>query len=144
MGQRLRCPMATPDFPLWAGGFEHHYRKFHASARDSVHQLERLCAPWVPSWHLAQQDEGDFSRRRHWTLRLTFWCFLWQVAQAGSSCRDAVRQAIGLCTSQGLPAPADDSDAYCTARAKLPLERLEAIHQHLLQDAQSRVRQGDL
>ncbi len=140
----MRCPMATPDFPHWAGGFERDYHKFHAPARRSVHQLERLCAPWIPSWHLAQQDEGDFSRQRQWTLRLTFWCFLWQVAQVGSSCRDAVRQAIGVCTSQGLPAPTDDSDAYCTARAKLPVERLDAIHRHVVQDAQSRVRQGDL
>lgn len=113
-------------------------------AQGSVHQLERLCAPWIAPWYLAQQDEKDFSRQRHWTLRLTFWCFLWQVAQVGSSCRDAVRQAIALCTSQGLRAPADDSAAYCLARAKLPVERLEQIHRHVVREAQGLVRQGDL
>jgi hypothetical protein len=136
--------MATPDFPSWAGGFQRAYQKFRAPAQSSVHQLERLCAPWIAPGHLAQQDEGDFSRQRQWTLRLTFWCFLWQVAQVGSSCRDAVRQAIALCACQGLPAPADDSAAYCVARAKLPAERLEQIHRHIVREAQGLVRQGDL
>ncbi|MBX3734407.1 MAG: IS4 family transposase [Verrucomicrobiae bacterium] len=136
--------MSTPDFPSWAGGFQRAYKKFHTPAQHSVHQLERLFEPWIPAWRLSQQDEKDFSRQRQWTLRLTFWCFLWQVAQAGSSCRDAVRQAIALCTSQGLPAPTDDRTAYCMARAKLPVERLEEIHNQVVQDAERRVTQGDL
>lgn len=144
MGQCMRCPVDTPDFPSWAGDFSRAQRQFRAPAQGSVHQLERLCAPWIPSWRLAQQDEEDFSRERHWTLRLTFWCFLWQVAQVGSSCRDAVRQAIALRTLQGLPGPADDSAAYCMARAKLPVERLEDIHRQVVQDAQGLVTQGDL
>ena len=144
MGQCLRCPMATPDFPSWSGDFKRAYQKFRAPAQGSVHQLELLCAPWIPAWRLAQQDEKDFSRQRQWTLRLTFWCFLWQVAQVGSSCRDAVRQAMALCAAQGLRAPTDDSAAYCVARAKLPVERLDEIHRQLVQDAQGLVTQGDL
>jgi hypothetical protein len=136
--------MATPDFPLWARDFSCAYAKFRAPAQGSVHQLERFCAPWIPAWRLAQQDEQDFSRARQWTLRLTFWCFLWQVAQVGASCRDAVRQAMALRAAQGLPAPSDDSAAYCVARAKLPVERLEEIHGQVVQDAQGVVRQGDL
>lgn len=136
--------MATPDFPSWAGHFQRAHQKFFTPAQQSIHQLELLCAPWIPAWRLAQQDEKDFSRQRQWTLRLTFWCFLWQVARAGSSCRDAVRQAIALCVSQGLPAPTDDDTAYCGARAKLPVERLDEIHRQVVQDAQGRVTQGDL
>ena len=136
--------MATPDFPSWAGGFHRAYQKFHAPAKGSIHQLELRCTPWIPVGSLAQQDEGDFSRQRQWTLRLTFWCFLWQVAQVGSSCRDAVRQAIALCISQGQRAPSDDDDAYCVARAKLPVERLDEIHRRVVQDAQDLVRAGDL
>lgn len=139
----MRCPMPTPDFPSWAGDFQRAYRTFRAPALGSVHQLERLCAPWIPAWRLAQQDERDFSRQRQWTLRLTFWCFLWQVAQVGSSCRDAVRQAMALCAAQGRRVPTDDTAAYCGARAKLPVERLEEIHHQLVQDAQGRVTQGD-
>lgn len=136
--------MATPDFPSWAGDFKRAYQKFRAPAPASVHQLEVLCAAWIPSGRLAQQEEKDFSRARQWTLRLTFWCFLWQVTQVGASCRDAVRQAIALCSAQGLPAPTDDSAAYCGARAKLPVERLDEIHRQVVQDAQGLVTQGDL
>jgi hypothetical protein len=135
--------MATPDFPAWSGDFSRAYKKFRLPAPGSVHQLELLCAPWIPRWRLAQQDEQDFSRERQWTLRLTFWCFLWQVAQVGASCRDAVRQAIALRSAQGLPGPTDDSAAYCVARGKLPVERLEEIHRHVVQDAQALVTQGD-
>ena len=136
--------MSTPDFPAWSGDFEHHFNKFRAASYASLHQLEVLAAPWIPDWRLAQQDEKDFSRQRRWPLRLTFWCFLWQVAQVGSSCRDAVRQAIALCAAKGLPVPADDSAPYCVARAKLPVERLEEIHRHLVQGAEDLLIQRDL
>ena len=136
--------MSTPFFPFWAGDFNRHFQKIRTAGKDSLHQLEVLAAPWIPAWHLAQRDEKDFSRERRWTLRLTFWCFLWQVAQAGSSCRDAVRQAIALCAAKELPGPADDSAAYCVARAKLPIDCLDETHRHVVQDAQRLITQGDL
>jgi hypothetical protein len=136
--------MSTPFFPLWVADFSSACRRFRTPAQGSVHQLERFCSPWIPSWRLAQQDEEAFSRDRHWSLRLTFWCFLWQVARAGSSCRDAVRQAVALRSSLGLRAPSNGSAAYCLARAKLPVERLDEIHRHVVREAQSRVTQGDL
>jgi len=136
--------MSTPDFPAWAGGFQHHCEKVRAAIQGSLHQLELLASPWIPAHQLAPQEEKEFSRQRIWTLHLTFWSFLWQVAQAGASCRTAVRQAIFLCTSQAQPVPADDDGPYCVARAKLPVERLGEIHRHLVQDAQGLVRQADL
>ena len=140
----MRCPMSTPDFPFWADDFKRDYRRLHGPSHASVHQLERLCSPWILATLLAQQADNAFSRTRQWTLRLTFWSFLWQVAQVGSSCRDAVRQAIALCASQGLPAPSDEDSAYCTARAKLPIQRLDQIHQQLVQQGQERVARGEL
>lgn len=136
--------MATPDFPAWAGGFQHHFKKVKAAAQDSLHQLELLAESWIPAHLLAPQDQGEFSRQRVWTLRLTFWSFLWQVAEVGASCRDAVRQAIFLCEAQDRRKPEDDDGIYCRARAKLPVERLDHIHRHLVQDAQTLVIQRDL
>lgn len=129
---------------MWAGGFQRHYQKVRAAAQGSLHQLEVLASPWIPAHLLAPQDEKEFSRQRIWTLRLTFWSFLWQVAQVGASCRKTVRQAIFLCTAQGQPVPGDDDGIYCTARAKLPVERLDQIHRQVVQAAQALVTQGDL
>ena len=136
--------MSTPIFPSWSEGFAHHSQKLLRVAQGSLHQLQIFCATWIPAHRFSQADDGDFSRERVWPLRLTFWTFLWQSAQAGSSCRDAVREAITLCLSAGQTPPADETGPYCTARAKLPLDRLEAMHKDLLADAEKLIIQRDL
>jgi hypothetical protein len=136
--------MITPDFPDWAGGFAHQFRKLRSTAAPTLHQLELLFTLWVPHWHLAQQDEGPHSRDRRWNLRLVFWTFLWQVAQAGASCREAIRQAQALCKNAGHPVPPDADSPYCQARGCLPLERLQEIHDGLCAEAQEGVAAKDL
>ena len=79
--------MHTPDFAPWAGGFARQLQKWRSARTATLHQFELLVGPWIPHWRLAQQDEGPHSRDRLWNLRLVFWTFLWQVAQAGASCR---------------------------------------------------------
>ena len=117
--------MQTPDFPLWTGSFARQLQRYRQSAARNVHQLEVLLSPWIAHWLLSQQDEGDHSRHRQWTLRLVFWTFLWQVAQAGASCREAIPQAQARCQLNGQRSPADTPSLYCQARASLPLERLD-------------------
>ncbi len=136
--------MTTPDFPDWAGGFAHQLRKLRASAAPTLHQFELLFAPWIPHWRMAQQDEGAHSRNRRWNLRLVFWTFLWQVAQAGTSCREAIRQAQALCHNTGRPPPPDTDSPYCQARGGLPLERLQEIHDGLCAEAYQAVPTKDL
>jgi len=134
--------MTTPDFPDWAGGFDRQLRKLRSA--PTLHQFELLFAVWIPHWRLAQQDEGAHSRNRRWYLRLVFWTFLWQVAQAGASCREAIRQAQALCKNAGAPAPPDADSPYCQARGGLPLERLQEIHEGLCAQAQEAVATQDL
>ena len=134
----------TPDFPDWAGGFAHQLRKLRSTAAPTLHQFELLFAAWIAHWRLAQQDEGPHSRDRRWNLRLVFWTFLWQVAQAGASCREAIRQAQALCKNAGRPVPPDADSPYCQARACLPLERLQEIHDGLCAEAQEGVAVKDL
>jgi len=134
--------MTTPDFTPWAGSFA---RQLHRSTRaTTLHQFELLFGPWIARWRLAQQDEGDHSRNRLWNLRLVFWTFLWQTTQAGASCREAIRQAQALCQTSGRPCPPDTTSPYCQARAVLPLERLQQIHEALVSDAQAAIRCADL
>jgi hypothetical protein len=136
--------MTTPDFPDWAGGFAHQLRKLRSTAAPTLHQFELLFALWIPHWRLVQQDEGAHSRNRRWNLRLVFWTFLWQVAQAGASCREAIRQAQALCKNAGTPLPPAADSPYCQARGGLPVERLQEIHDGLCAEAQEGLALKDL
>lgn len=136
--------MTTPDFPLWSGDFAAQVKRLRASLGTTLHQLESCFKPWVLPWQLSQQDQGEHSRNRRWNLRLTFWTFLWQVAQAGVACREAIRQAQGLCQASGRPSPPDQNSPYCQARSRLPLERLEDIHRALVGEAHQGVAIKDL
>jgi hypothetical protein len=136
--------MSTPDFTPWAGSFARQLRHYRQTTANTVHQLELLLGPWIAHWLLAQQDEGPHSRNRHWNLRLVFWTFLWQVAQAGASCREAIRQAQARCRLNGQPCPAQTTSPYCQARALLPQERLDQIHHHLTDEADKLIASADL
>lgn len=111
----------TPDFPLWAGGFAAQYRRLRTATGATLHQFEALFGNWIAPYRLAQQEEGHHSRYRCWSLRLVFWAFLWQTAQAGASCREAIRQAQALSRLRGSSPPPDKTSPYCQARSKLPL-----------------------
>ncbi len=129
----------TPDFPAFSGGLAAQVHRLRTTLGPALHQFELLFNLWIPRWRLAQQDQGDHSRDRLWNLRLVFWTFLWQVAQAGASCREAVRQAQALCRASGRRPPPDEDSPYCQARALLPLDRLQEIHEALLADADAAV-----
>lgn len=134
----------TPDFPSWSGNFAAHLHQLRTTTGAALHQFEALFALWLPRHRLAQQDEKAHSRDRCWNLRLVFWTFLWQVAQAGSSCREAIRQAQSLCHLLGRAIPPDETSPYCQARANLPVQRLEEIHQAIVSEAEAGMAEKDL
>lgn len=136
--------MHTPDFAPWAGSFARQLQSWRSTSAATLHQFELLVGPWIPHWRLAPQEEGPHSRERLWNLRLVFWTFLWQVAQAGASCREAIRQAQALCQNAGRPVPPDADSPYCQARGGLPLERLQEIHDGLCAEADQAVAAKDL
>jgi hypothetical protein len=127
--------MLTPDFLPWAGRFAQQLQQLRSGSASTVHQFQLLFGRWIDPWRLTQQDDGPHSRNRRWNLRLTFWTFLWQVAQAGSSCREAIRQACALCRNAGKRPPPDADSPYCQARGALPLDRLQEIHDALCSEA---------
>jgi hypothetical protein len=134
----------TPDFPAWSGSFAAHAHRLRTTLSPTLHQFELLFSAWIHPWRLAQQDEGDHSRDRLWNLRLTFWTFLWQIAQAGASCREAIRQAQARCRIQSRRPPPDENSPYCQARSALPRERLQEIHDGLIAEADAAVAVKDL
>jgi hypothetical protein len=136
--------MTTPFFPAWSAPFTAQVRRVRTLTGSSLHPFEALFGSWIERHRLAQQEDGAHSRNRRWNLRLVFWSFLWQVAQAGASCREAIRQARSLCLVQGQPIPPPTVSPYCQARAALPLDRLAEIHDALVAEAEAGVATRDL
>ena len=66
------------------------------------------------------------------------------MAQAGSSCREAIRQAQSVCRWSGPNIPPDASSPYGQSRGKIPLECLQEIHDGRVRQAQEALAQKDL
>ena len=110
----------TPGFPFLAAAFRIQIHRLRTTTGSTLHQFEALFSAWIPCHRLAQQEDKEHSRDRRWNLRLVFWTFLWQVGQAGSSCREAIGQAQSVCRLSGRNAPPDESSPYCQSRGKIP------------------------
>jgi len=134
----------TPDFPPLAPLFARQLHRLRTTTGAALQAWEALLQPWIPRHLLAQEDEGPHSRDRLWNLRLTFWTFLWQIAHAGASCREAIRQARDRCRLLNRPVPPQTTSPYCQARSAIPLERLDQIHRTVLSEAQEALSAGDL
>ncbi len=120
--------MNTPFFPAFrpqlAPARHHASQQIHHA---TLHELEHFLQGVFPPHLLAQADEGPNSRDRVFTLCLTLQCFLWQVLNPGSACREVVRQVQALFKLLGR-GPVDGKDsAYCQARKRLPKDRLEEL-----------------
>jgi hypothetical protein len=121
--------MHTPFCPNWRARLAPFGRRARAFRQKPLPHLEKLFAQLLPLGLLSQAEEGLNSRDRLYSLRCTFWAFLWQVLNPGASCREVVRQIQALfCLTTGLPVDAGTS-AYCQARARLPLPTLERVRQ---------------
>lgn len=100
--------------------------------RQPLHHLESLSASWIDPALLQTNPKKANSRERVYFPKLTFFTFLDQVLNPGSSCRQAVRQVQAY--YQSLPEPravsADDSP-YCSARARWTLDELVDIRRHI-------------
>ena len=114
------------------------------SPRPAFAAPRKLFSHVSPSDLLAQAGTGDNSRERLYSLRGTFWGFLWQTLHPATSCREVVRQIQALFCGAGLSTTVDEgTSAYCQARKRLPLPVLQraraAAAQHaeaLLEDRQ--------
>ena len=53
-------------------------------------------------------------------LARTFWCWVWQILQGNTSCREVLRQFQALLSLLEEPPINEDSSAYCQARAAVP------------------------
>ena len=108
----------------------------------SLGELYELFGEMLPERFLSKSDAGQNSRERIFTPKMTFWAFVSQVLDVGSSCRDVVRKVEAWWRWQH-PARTDESglspSAYCQARARLEMQTLRLIHGHLAWSLERRV-----
>jgi Transposase DDE domain len=118
--------MHTPCFPAFRSRLAALGRRTAQTLRQTtLAQLQQHLRDFLPAPLLSAQDDGPNSRERVFSLRLTFECFLWQMLQPNTSCREVVRQVQALCRLNGWGPIAEGDSAYVQARLRLPRERLE-------------------
>lgn len=120
--------MNTPCFTPWRAHFAALGARTTRTLRQAtLAQLGEHLAQLIPKHLLASEEDGPHSRERIYSLRLTFECFVWQLLNPHTSCREVVRQVQALCRLQGRPPVDENSSAYTQARQRLPQERLERV-----------------
>ena len=99
----------------------------------SLSQYHESFGEFVPQALLCPSTDGLNSRQRLFPQLITFWAFLAQVLERGSSCRDALRRITAWLQFEypGSPLPSTRTGGYCCARSRLPDATLEAIGDHM-------------
>jgi len=119
--------MQTPYFPAFRPRLAALGRRVQHLRQQSLCHLERLLAPLLPPGLLAQADEGPNSRERVYSLRRTFFGFLYQVLNPDCPCREIVRQIQALFALHGQGRVDEGTSGYCQARKRLPLDTLQRL-----------------
>jgi hypothetical protein len=121
--------MTTPFFPSWrcflsplGTRLKHTADSF---SRATLSNIEQTLRPALPPGLLDKPARGGHSRRRVFCLGRTFWCWIWQIFQGNTSCRQVVRQMQALLRLLEQPPIDEDCSAYCQARKNLSLGLLE-------------------
>jgi hypothetical protein len=86
-----------------------------------------LLGPLLPPGLLAQADEGANSRERVYSVRRTFFGFLYQVLNPDCPCREIVRQIQALFALHDRVGVDGGTRAYCQARKRFPLDTLSRL-----------------
>lgn len=120
-------PQHTPFFPAWRARLANLGRRVQQIRQQSLLQLDRLLYPLLPPGLLAQADEGTNSRERVYSVRRTFFGFLFQVLKPDCSCREMVRQILALGALLFDDTSSPGTSAYCQARQRLPWDILPRL-----------------
>lgn len=119
----------TPCFPQWLHRLAPMGRratKFLTHIRQcTLSQVETRFGALFAEPALRPLPPDDPHRERPYSTRRTFWCFLWQMLNQNTSCREVVRQLQAVLALHGVHNLDSANSAYCQARARLPLRVLE-------------------
>lgn len=110
--------------------------------RCTLDQIEERLGPFLSGLAALAPDHAS-PRERPYSVRRTWWCFLWQMLQRHTSCRQVVRQLQAMLVLEGRPTVDEGTSAYCQARARLPEPLLQAALTLSAQAAAGRVPPGE-
>ncbi len=116
--------MHTPFFPALRSRLAALGHRVQTLRQHSLCQLELLLGPFLPPGLLSQADEGPNSRDRIYSVRRTFFGFLYQVLKPDCPCREIVRQIQALFALHDQGRVDEGNSAYCQARKRLSLDTL--------------------
>lgn len=119
--------MNTPFFPDWRRRFGPMGRRIVRLRQQSLLHLDQFFGRFLPPALLAQADEGLNSRERVFSLRRTFFGFLYQVLNPDCPCREVVRQIQALFALHRRGPVDEATGGYCQARARLPWDILPRL-----------------
>jgi len=103
-----------------------------AAKKERLEDLHGAFAGFIDDRYLITGQEGTGERERKLTAEQTFWAFVSQVLDPGSSCRDAVRRLEAWWQWQQWRIDRTISEAaYCKARHRLGKPVLELILHYL-------------
>jgi hypothetical protein len=88
----------------------------------------------LPPGCLDNNPTKAHSRNRLLPLQRTFWCWLWQILQCNTACREVMKQ-LSMLLNLHDHAINENSSAYCQSRRLIPLELFRRIYTHLAQNA---------
>jgi hypothetical protein len=97
----------------------------HAVRQYTLAQIEWHLAAALPASLLGQNAAQAYSRERIFTLARTVWCWLWQVLQAHTSCREVVRQVQALFALHDAGAVDESTGAAGTSLKVVGFDRFE-------------------
>jgi hypothetical protein len=138
----------TPDFPQFRPALApmkpHRAKQILKPLRQAtLCQIETRIQPLLPPGCLNNNPAKAHSRNRLLPLHRTFWCWLWQILQCNTACREVMQQLSMLLNLHGRSL-AENSSAYCQSRKLIPLELLCRIYQHIAQKASNQTAQTTL
>ena len=119
--------MSTPFFPAWRARLAPLGQRVLRLRQHSLSHLDQLFNRFLPPALLAQADDGPNSRDRVFTVRRTFFGFLYQVLNPGCPCREVVRQIQALFALHRRGPVDEATGGYCQARARLPWDILPPL-----------------
>ena len=133
----------TPFFPAWRARFSRPLASICTTTyaglrRCTLDQLEARFAPLLPGL-TGLAPASATARERPYSVRRTWWCFLWQMLGGNAACRDVVRQLQAMLALEGRSSVDEGTSAYCQARARLPDDLLISALQQSAQAATARV-----
>src|SRR5260370_2251135 len=112
----------------------------------SINQYMEAFGELIPQTLLGRSKDKVNSRQRIFSPLVTFWAFLAQVLERGSSCRDALQRisAWWQVHFPGQGSPSGDTSAYCQARARLDETVLQQIGSDVAEQLERQVTNDQL